>query len=77
MHAVTGQKGNGVLAGEQEKALEVLQTFADITEWPTLEASPVAIAAAKRSAAPYLHALLANEKLPRGQQIQALSKVEV
>lgn len=77
MHADAVQPGRGVLDGGQEKVADVLQTLVDVPQWPSLEASPVALAAARKCAAPYLHALLAHENLPRGQQIQALSRIEV
>ena len=59
-----------------DRALEVLSIVADVPQWPSLEASPVALVALRRSAAPYLRALLAHTALPRGQQLQALSRIE-
>lgn len=54
----------------------VLSTLAEPPQWPSLEASPVALAAVRCAALPYMHALLAHESLPRGQQMQALSRIE-
>jgi hypothetical protein len=68
---------SGVLGGEQDKALEVLKTIADVPAWPTLKASNVVLAATRKAAKPYIDGLLEHTTLPRSQQIQALVRIEV